>query len=110
MRLSLTICVAAAVLASAPPAAAGHTWLIGPNAFNVRLNDLDLRLPAGRAQALVRIEAAAARLCRKAGTYAARRSCREEVVDKVARRPGSGFVNVALTERREANVRLAQSK
>ena len=110
MRQFLMIASTAVVLAAATPAAAQHAWRIDANAFNVRLGDLDLRLPAGRAQALVRIEAVAAKLCRKAGTYAARKSCREEVIGKAAQQPGSAFVNVALAERDQADVRLAQSK
>ena len=107
MRQILIIASAAIALVSA---AAGRIWRIGSDAFNVRLSDLDLRLPGGRAQALVRIETAAARLCRKAGAQAAQQDCREQVLGKLAQRPGSGFVNVALDERRQANVRLAQSK
>lgn len=110
MRQFLVIASAAAILAAATPAAAGHSWQVGAGAFNVHLSDLDLRGPTGRAQALVRIEGAAARLCRKAGTYAARKACREEVIAKAAQRPGTGFVTVALAERQQANVRLAQSK
>ena len=110
MRQILIIASAAIALVSATPAAAGRIWRIGSDAFNVRLSDLDLRLPGGRAQALVRIETAASRLCRKAGAQAAQQDCREQVLGKLAQRPGSGFVNVALDERRQANVRLAQSK
>jgi len=111
MRQFLMTLSAAAVLVSASPAAAaGHTWRIDADAFNVHLSDLDLRLPTGRAQALVRIEAVAARLCRKAGTYAARKDCREQVVAGVAERPNSAFVSIALGERQQANVRLAQSR
>jgi UrcA family protein len=111
MRQFLMIASAALVLASATSAvAAGHTWRIDADAFNVHLSDLDLHLPAGRAQALVRIEAVAVKLCRKAGTYAARKDCREQVVGQVAQLPGSAFVGIALAERQQANVRLAQSK
>ena len=111
MRQFLMTLSAAAILASASPAAAaGHTWQIDADAFNVHLSDLDLRQATGRAQALVRFEAVAARLCRKAGTYAARKDCRQQVVARIAQRPNAAFVGVALAERQQANVQLAQSK
>src|SRR5688500_7119389 len=104
MRQFLMIASAAVVLATATPAAPQHASRIDANPANVRLADLDLRLPAGRAQAFVRIEAVAAKLCRKAGTYAARKACREAVIGKAAQQPGSAFVTVALAERSQANV------
>lgn len=111
MRKFLLIASAAAAVAStAPASAAGHAWQVGPDAFNVHLKDLDLRQTSGRAEALIRIEAVAARLCRKAGTGAARKACRREVVARVASRPGHAYVQRALAERIEADMLLAQAK
>lgn len=111
MRKFLTIASAAVALVTASPAlSAGHTWQVGPDAFSIHLDDLNLTVASGRAEALARVEAAAARVCRKAGPYAARKECRDDVVARMARTSGSSFVRVALAEREQANVRLAQSK
>ncbi len=110
MRQFLMIACTTFGLAAAAPAAAGHTWQVGAGALNVHLSDIDLRASAGRAQALIRIEAAAARLCGKGGTYAARMACREAVVAKTAKLPGKSFIAVAMAERQQANVQLARSK
>lgn len=104
------IVTAAVVFASATPAAAQDAWRIGADAFNVHLRDLDLRGPADRAQALARVEAAATKLCRRAGTLEARTTCRDKILAEAAQAPGAAFVPLALAERERTNVRLARAK
>lgn len=111
MRLSLIIASAALVFASTgPAAAAGHTWRLGDQAFNVHLDDLNLSVASGRAQALVRVEAVAARLCRDAGVRTARQACEADVVQQAAALNGASFLRLALEERAKSNVWLAQSR
>ena len=111
MRLSLIIASAAVALAStAPSAAAERTWQLGGQAFNVHLDDLNLGVASGRAPALARVEAVAARLCRDAGVRAERRKCEADVVNQASALDGGGFLRTALAERTKSNVWLAQAK
>lgn len=111
MRLSLIIASAAVALASATPsAAADRTWQLGGQAFNVHLDDLNLGAVSGRAQALSRVEAVAARLCREAGVRAERRRCESDVVNRASSLDGGAFLRTALAERAQSNVWLAQAK
>lgn len=110
MRKFLMIASAVAVTSVTPALAADHTWQVGPDAFNVRLNDLDLRLATGRAEALARVEAAAAKLCRRAGSYAARKDCRADVMTILAQRGHAPFIQLAMAERAQAGMRLARAK
>lgn len=111
MRLSLIITSAALVFASTSPvAAAGHTWQLGGQAFNVHLDDLNLSVASGRAQGLARVEAVAARLCRDTGVRTARKACEADVVEQAAALKGAAFLRLALEERAKSNVWLAQNR
>lgn len=98
MRELLLIVPLVAAIAAPSPAAA-HTWRIGRDSFNVHLEDLDLHAAAGRAEALARIEAAAARLCREVRLRSDREACRTRVVTGTTRGPAGRIVRTALVER-----------
>lgn len=103
MRKLLLIVPAVAVIAATTPAAAeGHTWRIGRDSFNVHFEGLDLQATSGRAEALRRIETAAARLCREVRPRSDRDACRARVVAQATWGPAGRMVRTALAERRQA--------
>ena len=101
MRKFLLATLATAILAAAAPAAAGggHTWPVGHGSFQVRFDDLDLQTPAGRAEALRRVEAAATRVCQKAGVVRARDACRQQTVEAAGRSATGPALRRAMAER-----------
>jgi UrcA family protein len=110
MHKPAIILAAAALLASAAPALAGdHRAQVGPNSYNVHFSDLDLKSAAGRAQALKRIELAAAESCKSAGVRSARKACVARTVEVAAAQRGASAIRTALAERAAAPVRLARS-
>jgi UrcA family protein len=111
MPKHLVLATAAALaLTAAPALAAGESWRVGNNTYHVYLDDLDLRSPAGRANALARVEKAAERLCARAGTRSEQRACQKEILEAVTGAAG-GAVRLALSERsQQQGLALARAR
>ena len=86
-------------LIAAPALAGGHTWQVGTESFHVETQDLDLKTASGRAEALVRVERAAKRLCVRRAAVLDRDACQAGIVEAAARAPSAAPIRQALSER-----------
>jgi UrcA family protein len=97
MRNALLIVPAlVAAISTSPAFAAPQAWQVGGDSFH--LTGLDLQTVAGRAEALAKVEAAAARLCRNAARLD-RDACRAEVLTTATRGKGGEALRTAIVER-----------
>jgi UrcA family protein len=111
MRKTFAALAAVATLAAAPQAlAAGHSWQVGHDSFHIQLTDLDLQTPAGRAQALARVEKAAVRLCRGNNLQVDRAGCEADIIASATRGPVGPALRTALSERASQAWAMARSK
>ncbi len=65
--MKITVALAALAMVAAPAVAQGPqpgSWQVGNDSFHIYYTDLDMNSVAGRAQLLVRVQKATARLCR----------------------------------------------
>ncbi len=65
--MKITVALAALAMVAAPAVAQGPqsgSWQVGNDSFHIYYTDLDMNSVGGRAQLLVRVQKAAARLCR----------------------------------------------
>ena len=109
-KLLIAAVIVACAPASVSPAVAGETWQVGGDRFHIRLHDLNLATPAGRAQALARVETAAARLCRSNSLGSDRSACEADILAAATRGPAGVTVRQALSERREQAWAMAKSR
>lgn len=111
MRTSALIAAALVLSLPAVPALAGdHSWQLGNNAYHVYFNDLDLHSVAGRAQALARVEKAAAVLCDGAGVRSEVTACETKAVQASIARGMAAPLRLALDERAAGARLLADAK
>lgn len=112
MQKTLLIAAATAALAlvAAPASAAGHSWQVGKDSYNIHLSDLDLATAAGRAEALARVEKVAAKLCAGKGPRAERKACETRTIEASATGRIGAAVKLAIEERSSLRWSLAQSK
>lgn len=93
---ALALAIPAAALAG--PAPKGAAWPVGRDSYHLSFGDLDLQTVAGRAQALARVERAAAKLCRT-GVRAQREACVARTVEAQAVGSAQPELRMALDER-----------
>jgi UrcA family protein len=110
MHKPAIILAALALLTPAAAQAADHAARVGTNSYNVHFDDLDLKSPAGRAEALTRIERAAVNVCKTAGVRSERQACVARTVEVAAAQRGGSAIRMALAERAAPPVRLAASR
>ncbi len=109
-RPALVIAALALLVPAAPAVAGDHSWKVGNDSYNVHLNDLDLQSPAGRAQALARIEGAAVAVCKTAGVQSQRDACVARTIAAAAAKPAGQPIRTALAERAAPAMQLAESR
>ena len=102
-----------AALALLPVAAhagspATGAWQTGNNAYHLYLGDLDIHTATGRAEALVRAERLAQRVCRGDGTASEEKACVARTIATSTRGSALDAIRQAMAER--ASVQLADGR
>lgn len=108
MNLKAFAIAACLAFAAASPALAQDEgpWRVGET-YVVRSEALDLAQPAGRARLLDAIEGAATRACAEYATRGARKSCREQAMERALARAPSYRTAIALARLERGDTRLA---
>ena len=102
-----------ALAATAPALAAPPTsgaWQVGNSSYHLYLTDLNLQTAAGRAEALVRVEKVAAKLCGDKGVRVEQRACIAATVKTSVQGSAAQAIRIAQDERSGAVMALADSK
>ncbi len=101
MNRTLPLAALLAAIVTTPALAEPHVWRIG-DGFSIRATGLDLGTTDGRAHLLLRVDAAAAKLCKGAPNKADRLACQAETrAQAVAATPDGlkSAIELAVAER-----------
>lgn len=91
--------VAIFFMTASAPALAGEAWQVGNSSYHLYFSDLDLHTVSGRAEALKRVEASAAKLCGAEGVVSEQRACIAKTVANVSQGSAAPALQLALSER-----------